>query len=209
MITGGLGGLGLKVAEWLAKQGAKHLVLAGRRISQKIEIPNATVETVAIDISQKPAVDALMQKFGTEWPELKGIIHAAGVIDDGNYLSSQDWSQFEKVFAPKIQGSWNLHEASLTKPLDFFVLFSSVASSIRISGSNQLCFSQCLYGCSGLLPSGKGLPALAISWGPWAEVGMAAKLTERHRAGGFTALNLMKGLKLLNWRLHKPILMCL
>ena len=54
LITGGLGGLGLKVAEWLAKQGAKHLVLAGRRASQKIEIPNATVETAALDISQKP-----------------------------------------------------------------------------------------------------------------------------------------------------------
>ncbi len=84
LITGGLGGLGLKVAEWLALlQGAKHLVLAGRNASQNIEIPNATIEAVAIDISQKPAVEALMHKFGKNWPELKGIIHAAGVIDDG------------------------------------------------------------------------------------------------------------------------------
>ena len=86
LITGGLGGLGLKVAEWLVKQGAKHLVLVSRRIPKKSKFPHATVETVAVDISQKPAVDALMQKFGSEWPELKGIIHAAGILDDGNFI---------------------------------------------------------------------------------------------------------------------------
>ncbi len=133
LITGGLGGLGLKTAEWLVEQGAKHLVLAGRKASKKIEIPNATIETVAVDISQKPEVDALMQKFGKEWPELKGIIHAAGVIDDG-VLPSQDWDKFQRVFAPKVQGSWNLHESSLEKPLDFFILFSSVTSSLGSQG---------------------------------------------------------------------------
>ncbi len=103
LITGGLGGLGRKVAEWLAQQGAKHLVLAGRNVSQQIQIPDTTVETVALDVSQRQAVESLMQKFGNEWPPLKGIIHAAGLIDDGA-IASQDWSRFEKVFAPKVQG---------------------------------------------------------------------------------------------------------
>ncbi len=67
-----------------------------------------------------------MKKFGNEWPELKGIVHAAGVLDDAPLLS-QDWEKFEKVFAPKVAGSWNLHEASQGKPLDFFILFSSIA----------------------------------------------------------------------------------
>ncbi len=194
LITGGLGGLGLKVAEWLAKQGAKHLVLAGRRISQTIEIPNTTVETVAIDISQKPAVDALMQKFGREWPELKGIIHAAGIIDDG-ILASQDWSRFAKVFAPKVKGSWNLHEASLTKPLDFFVLFSSIASSLGSPGQINYASANAYMDALAYFRQEKGLPSLAISWGPWAEVGLAAKLTERHRAGGFTAFKPDEGIR--------------
>ena len=128
LITGGFGALGLEVAKWFAKQGANHLVLVGRKPSQ-IDIPPVKIETVAVDISQRPAVDDLIQRFGKEWPELKGIIHAAGVLDDG-VISSQRWSRFEKVFAPKVQGSWNLHEASLNKPLDFFVLFSSIASSL-------------------------------------------------------------------------------
>ncbi len=196
LITGGLGGLGLKVAEWLAKQGAKHLVLAGRRASQKIEIPYATVETVVLDISQKPDVDALLQKFGNEWPELKGIIHAAGVVDDG-ILSSQNWSKFEKVFAPKIQGSWNLHEASLTKPLDFFVLFSSTASTLGSPGQINYASANAYMDALAAFRDDKGLPALAISWGPWAEVGLAAKLTERHRAGGFTAFKPEEGIKAL------------
>ena len=132
LITGGLGGLGLEVARWLVKQGAKHLVLASRRLSQ-IEIPDVKIETVAIDISKKEDVQALMQKFGVEWPELKGIIHAAGIIEDGTLLT-QNWDMFEKVFAPKVKGSWNLHEASLNKSLDFFILFSSVASLIGSPG---------------------------------------------------------------------------
>ncbi len=194
LITGGFGGLGLKVAEWLVKQGAKHLVLVGRRTPQKIEIPNAAVKIVAMDISQRPAVDALMLKFGSEWPELKGIIHAAGVLDDG-IIASQDWSRFEKVFEPKIQGSWNLHEASLTKPLDFYVLFSSIASSMGSPGQINYASANAYMDALAYFRQEKGLPALTISWGPWAEVGLAAKLTELHRAIGFTAFKPDEGIK--------------
>ncbi len=194
LITGGLGGLGKKVAEWLAKQGAKHLVLVGRNPSQKIEIPEVTVETATVDISQKPDVIALMQKFGNQWPELKGIIHAAGIIDDA-ILANQEWSRFEKVFAPKIQGSWNLHEASLTKPLDFFVLFSSLASSIGAPGQINYASANSYMDALAYFRHQQGLPALAISWGPWAEVGLAAKLTERHRASGLIAFKPNEGIK--------------
>ncbi len=195
LITGGFGGLGFKVAEWLAKQGATHLVLAGRTTKQ-IDIPNATVVTVAIDISQKAAVEALMQRFGTKWPELKGIIHAAGVIDDG-VLNTQDWSRFEKVFAPKVQGSWNLHEASLAKPLDFFVLFSSVASSLGSPAQINYASANAYMDALAFFRQEKRLPALAISWGPWSEIGMAANLTERHRAGGLIAFKPDEGIKAL------------
>ncbi len=196
LITGGLGGLGRKAAEWLVEKGAKHLVLVSRKISQNIEIPNAIIEKVAVDISERSAVDALMQKFGSEWPELKGIIHAAGIIDDGT-LSSQDWSKFENVFAPKVLGSWNLHKASLSKPLDFFVLFSSVASSIGSPGQINYSSANAYMDALAYFRKEKGLPALTISWGPWAEIGMAAHLSERHRAGGFIAFKPDVGIKAL------------
>ncbi len=139
-------------------------------------------------------MDALLRKFGKDWPELKGVIHAAGVIDDG-ILSSQDWNKFEKVFAPKVQGSWNLHEASLNKHLDFFVLFSSIASSIGSPG--QINYSSANAYMDGLayFRQEKGLPALSINWGPWAEIGLAANLTERHSTGGFYAFKPDEGIK--------------
>ncbi len=188
LITGGLGGLGRKVAQWMALQGAKHLVLIGRKASEKIEIPNATVETVAIDISQKAEVDKLLQKFGKEWPELKGIIHAAGVLDDATLLS-QDWTKFEKVFAPKVQGTLNLHSASLDKPLNFFILFSSITSTLGGSGQSNYAAANAFLDCFASYRDQQNLPALSINWGPWAEVGLAAELVHVHEMKGWNAMN--------------------
>ncbi len=204
LITGGLGGLGLKVSEWLVKHGAKHLVLAGRNISKTVEIPNATIEKIAVDISKKESVESLMKKFGNEWPELKGIVHAAGVLDDAPLLS-QDWEKFEKVFAPKVAGSWNLHEASQGKPLDFFILFSSIASVLGSRGQSNYAAANSYLEALATLRSEKGLPALAISWGPWAEVGMAAKLTERHSSAGFIPFKPEEGLKILEQALNQSL----
>ena len=194
LITGGFGGLGFEVAKWLVTQGAKHLVLVGRNISQKNDIPNAIIEKAFLDVSQKQAVETLMKKFGKEWPELKGIIHAAGVLDDG-MISSQNWNRFEKVFAPKVQGSWNLHEASLNKPLDFFVLFSSIASSLGSPGQINYSSANAYMDALAYFRQEMRLPALTINWGPWAEVGLAAQLIERHRTGGLIAFKPEEGLK--------------
>ncbi len=196
LITGGLGGLGLKVAEWLVKQGAQHLVLAGRNISKPIDIPNVKIETAAVDISKKAAVDGMIQKFGKEWPELKGIIHAAGIIEDA-LLSSQDWSKFERVFAPKVQGSWNLHESSLNKSLDFFVLFSSVASSLGSPGQINYSSANAYMDALAYFRRENGLPALTVSWGPWSEVGMALDNLEYQRQKGFVPISPEGGINAL------------
>ncbi len=192
LITGGLGGLGIKVAEWLVKNGAKHLVLAGRDISKTIEFPNATIEKIAIDTSQKESVETMMKRFGSEWPELKGIIHAAGVLDDAP-IQSQDWEKFEKVFAPKVDGSWNLHETSLGKPLDFFILFSSIASALGSPGQSNYAAANSYMEALANLRKENGLPALAISWGPWAEVGMAANSQNAIARQAISRLNLKMG----------------
>ncbi len=174
LITGGLGGLGLKVAEWLVSQGAKHLVLVGRKAPQKANLEildqmrkqGVQLAIEQLDISNKQAVLALMQKFGKDWPELKGIIHAAGVLEDATLLS-QDWTHFEHVMAPKVNGAWNLHLASLSKPLDFFVLFSSAASVLGSPGQINYASANAFLDGLAHLRQKKGLPGLAISWGPW------------------------------------------
>ena len=74
--------------------------------------------------------------FGTSLPPLRGVIHAAGVLDDG-MLGQQDWSRFAKVMAPKVEGSWNLHMLTRDLPLDFFVVFSSSASLLGSPGQGN------------------------------------------------------------------------
>ena len=114
-----------------------------------------------------------MQKFGRSWPELKGIVHAAGMIEDAALLA-QEWSSFERVFAPKMQGGWNLHQASLGKPLDFFVLFSSLASVIGSPGqSNYAAANAFLDGLASfrkskglLLSPSAGAPGQKLGWQP-------------------------------------------
>ena len=206
LITGGLGGLGLKLAEWLIDQGAQHLVLLGRKsptedtlekINQlKLKKEGIQIEIVQADIANEAATTDLMQKFGHSWPELKGIIHSAGILEDGLFLT-QDWPKFERVFASKVNGGWNLHTASLSKELDFFVLFSSIASVLGSSGQSNYSAANAFLDGLAYYRQQLGLPALSINWGPWAEVGLAAQMTDRHRGSGWTPIKVEQGMRAL------------
>lgn len=137
-----------------------------------------------------------MDKFGKNWPQLKGIIHAAGILEDATLLS-QDRPKFERVLAPKVQGSWNLHTASLSKSLDFFVLYSSIAATLGAPGQSNYAAANAFLDGLAHYRHQQGLPALAIAWGAWAEVGMAAKLTERPSTSGVLPFKPELGIKAL------------
>jgi len=198
LITGGLGGLGLLFAEFLANKGARHLVLVGRSAPQanakealeRLKKQGVQIEIVQLDIADKAAVDRLMQ---TVTPPLKGILHAAGVLEDA-VLVSQDEAHFEKVFAPKVFGTWNLHESSAKLPLDFFVLFSSISSVLGIPGQSNYAAANSFLNAFAEYRHQLGLPALSIAWGPWAEVGMAAHLTQQQQARGYLPIKPAEGL---------------
>ena len=113
-------------------------------------------------------------------PPLRGIVHAAGVLDDGP-LVQQEWDRFAEVMAPKVQGAWELHAATEDLPLDFFVLFSSVASLLGSAGQGNYAAANAFLDGLAHYRRAQGLQALSINWGPWAEVGMAAALEERTR----------------------------
>jgi len=136
LITGGPGALGLTVARWLVERGARHLVLTSRSGAssaesrekiKELEDAGAKVLLVQADVSQQDQVAGLLAEIEQSMPPLRGVIHAAGVVDDG-LLLHQDWQQFCGVMAAKVQGAWNLHVLTRGTSLDFFVLFSSVAS---------------------------------------------------------------------------------
>nr|CAD19086.1 StiB protein [Stigmatella aurantiaca Sg a15] len=181
LLTGGLGGLGLRVARWMVEQGARHLVLVGRRGASEaqqaaideMERAGARVLVAQGDISQKDVLAGLLEKARQSMPPLRGVIHAAGVLDDG-VLIRQDWQRFERVMAPKIEGAWNLHELTREVELDFFILFSSMASALGSRGQGNYAAANAFLDALARLRRSQGLPAVSIQWGPWAEVGMAA-----------------------------------
>lgn len=187
LVTGGLGALGQQVARWLAQQGAKHIVLTGRRVPTEapilteLEQQGVEVQVVAADISQRVAVVDLMQQIKATLPPLRGIFHVAGVLDDG-MVAGQTWEQFERVMAPKVMGTWWLHEQTQDQDLDCFVYFSSVAAVVGSPGQANYAAANAFMDALAAYRQGLGLPGLSINWGPWSQSGMAAALQSRDQA---------------------------
>lgn len=186
LVTGGLGGLGLEFARFLVERGARHLVLVGRRGArpeaasrlQALEEAGAEVLVARADVSQRDEVEALLTQVRREMPPLRGVFHAAGLLDDAPLLQL-DGERLRKVFAPKVDGAWNLHVLTLTDPLDCFVLFSSVATLLGIQGQGNYAAANAFLDALARRRRDWGLPATSIAWGPWAEVGLAAAQENR------------------------------
>jgi NAD(P)-dependent dehydrogenase (short-subunit alcohol dehydrogenase family) len=187
LITGGLGALGLHVAKFLIARGARWLALLGRRgpdagLStqlRELELLGAQVKTFQADIADAGALRAALESIERTMPPLAGVVHAAGVIDDG-LLLNQTSERFLQVCAPKVQGTWNLHEATAKRPLDFFMLFSSVAAVLGSPGQSTYAAANAFLDAMGSVRRNAGLPALVVNWGAWSGAGMAG----RTRAGG-------------------------
>jgi acyl transferase domain-containing protein len=183
VITGGVGALGLRVTEWMAGRGARHIVLTGRgepspdsrtRI-QKIRRSGAQIVIERADAASPEQMSALFEKLAATLPPVRGLVHAAGVLDDG-ILLRQDWHCFRRVLAPKVAGAWNLHCCTQGQALDFFVLFSSGASLLGPPGQGNYAAANAFLDALAHYRRARGLPALSINWGPWRESGMAARL---------------------------------
>ncbi|AGY58075.1 type I polyketide synthase [Gloeobacter kilaueensis] len=188
LITGGLGALGLQVARYLVERGARHLVLVGRNppsvtaqtVLDELTASGATVSPVQADVSIAGEVEQLLAEIRQEHPPIVGILHAAGVLDDG-VIDKLDWSRFERVLAAKAAGAWHLHRLTQGDPLELFVLFSSIASLLGSPGQANYAAANAFLDGLAQHRLSQALPALSINWGPWAEVGMAARLdAQRH-----------------------------
>jgi acyl transferase domain-containing protein/NADP-dependent 3-hydroxy acid dehydrogenase YdfG/acyl carrier protein len=211
VITGGQGALAQKLIAWYAEKGAKHLVLLSRRpatqetqnLIQEYQQKNISIECVEADVADGSSLAALFSEFGQTRPPLKGLVHAAGVLDDGLILN-QTWERFALVYEPKVTGTWNLHELSLDHDLDHFVLFSSMASVMGTPGQSNYAAANAFLDGFCQYRSQQNLPILTINWGPWADVGMAKNTATR--AEGLTKLTPEKGISLFNhlMELHCP-----
>lgn len=199
LITGGLGGLGLTFCEWLVERGARHLVLVGRRATNNLSMPprlqalrdrGVAVVLAQADVGQAGEVDSLVERFGQEWPSLRGVIHAAGTLDD-RPLSDLDDAAWVGVMRGKCLGAMFLDQATRGYPLEFFMLFSSIASVLGSAGQANYAAANALLDAVAQQRRQAGETTLLIHWGPWAEIGMAssAALVRQLRQLGLTPMS--------------------
>jgi len=188
LIAGGLGALGLGLAKWMASQGARHLALTSRsglteRTRERVrELENMGVRVLALaaDAASEADMARVFADVAGSLPPLRGIVHAAGVLDDG-ILLQQSWERFERVMAPKVKGAWNLHRLSDGLELDFFVLFSSTAALLGSPGQGNYAAANAYLDALAAYRRACGQPGLSINWAPWADLGMAASLGNAFR----------------------------
>ena len=182
LITGGLGGLGLLVARWLVENGARSLVLVGRsKISEdaqqkieEIEQNQAIVKVAYADVTKAAEITRIIADVKSSLPPLKGVIHLAGVLDNGA-LRLQTSEKFARVLSPKVEGAWNLHQATRHETLDFFVLFSSIASLLGSPGQANHSAANAFLDTLIHYRRAQGLTGLSIHWGAISDIGAAAQ----------------------------------
>jgi natural product biosynthesis luciferase-like monooxygenase protein len=209
LITGGLGGLGIEVARWMAGLGARNLALVARsepgadaaRAVEQLIRGGARVQVFGADVSKLDELSGVISAVEATLPPLKGVLHLAGVLDD-LMLSRQTWQRFRTAGLAKVEGAWNLHQLTLSAPLDFFVLFSSMASLVSAPGQGSYAAANVFLDALAHYRRSLGRPALSVNWGPWSEVGHAATVYGREAharlAGmGIDSIAPQTGLRLL------------
>lgn len=175
LISGGASGFGLEIARWMLKRGARHFVLLSRSgcktdedraAVEAMRAQGAEVVLAQADVADAAAVRKLIARIQEELPPLAGVVHGAAVMDDAS-LSAMNMARFEKVFAPKAQGAWNLHEETVRADadLDFFLMLSSISSALGFYGQVNYAAANYFQDALAHLRRQQGLPATAINLG--------------------------------------------
>lgn len=201
LITGGLGGLGLVVADWLVDQGATSLLLLGRRglpdtatndgdgdearrrlaAVRAIEERGVRVEVAAVDIGDPVALAGAVDRCGSELPPLRGVIHAAAALGD-RALVDLDLDSLAAMLHPKVAGTWALDAATAGAPLDFAVSFSSTTALLGSAGLGHYAAANAVLDAHANATQASGRPWTSVNWGTW-EVMRVATDEERATLG--------------------------
>jgi acyl transferase domain-containing protein/thioesterase domain-containing protein/acyl carrier protein len=175
LITGGTGGLGAAVARHLAgEHGVRRLLLTSRRgpaaegaaelVAELAEL-GCEAEVAACDVADRAQLAALLNATS-----LSGVVHAAGVLDDGT-IATLDAQRLHRVMAPKVDGALHLHELTAEHELSFFVLFSSAAAVLGAPGQGNYAAANAFLDGLAHHRRAQGRPAISIAWGPWRQAG--------------------------------------
>ncbi|WP_327682127.1 SDR family NAD(P)-dependent oxidoreductase [Kitasatospora sp. NBC_00458] len=211
LVTGATGTLGALVARHLvAGHGVRRLVLASRsgadapgaaELVAELTGAGASVTVEACDVADRDALAALLARIPAQAP-LTGIVHAAGVLDDG-VIESLTPERFDTVLRPKLDAAWHLHELTEHLDLSAFVLFSSAAGTFGAAGQGNYATANAFLDALAQHRRAKGLSAVSLAWGFWAELsGLTGQLNEtdlrRMNRGGLRGLTAQEGLDLFD-----------
>jgi amino acid adenylation domain-containing protein/non-ribosomal peptide synthase protein (TIGR01720 family) len=199
LITGGMGGIGLEVARFLAAKDRVILALINRsrtpdrkswgeilaknedpklcnkiRAIQAIESTGSEVFIYSADISKMKEVTSIVAELRSKFGKINGVIHCAGMAGD-NVIVKKDLESFKEVISPKVQGTWVLDKVTENEALDFFVVFSSVATIFGAPGQGDYTAANCYLDSYAQYQSMQGKRWLAIDWVAWKETGMAVE----------------------------------
>lgn len=180
IITGGLGTLGLVYAEYIISKGAKYLALVGRREPNEKAMQRLTewrnkginVLSYQADICNERDTENLMSEIRNSMPQIKGIIHAAGTLDD-KMIMDQSWETFKNVLIPKTVGTYNIHNSLKNDELDFFIMLSSITSIVGNLGQSNYSAANYFLNAFSHYRELNNLSGSTVCWGPWSGGGMA------------------------------------
>ncbi|MFD7845655.1 type I polyketide synthase [Nocardia sp. NPDC059764] len=182
IISGGLGGLGLSVARWLAERGAGRVVLNGRSApsaaaeARLLQFEGGTEVVIELgDISSPEVADRLVTAAEKDGKRLRGVVHAAGVLDDAIF-TALDSESLARVWAPKAAGAVALHNATAGRDLDWWVAFSSMAAMLGSPGQAAYAGANAWLDAFAQWRRAQGAPASVLNWGQWSGVGLATSV---------------------------------
>lgn len=206
VISGALGGIGFEMIQWLVKSGARHLALLVRRepsAAQELILGQLRQQGIGIicyhcDLVDAAQIASVLSRINQNQQRVCGVFHLAGVLDD-KFIQQQDAHSYSKVFAPKVQATYNLDLATRNSDVQCFVCFSSIAAAFGTPGQGNYAAANAYMDALMRARQQEGYVGLSINWGPWANVGMAAALAQDNNenkmaAVGMNAFDVYQGL---------------
>ncbi|MCE9514720.1 MAG: type I polyketide synthase [Mycobacterium sp.] len=186
IVTGGVGGLGLFLAAAMASAGCGRIILTSRsepnpqsqKTIDRLRANGADVVVECGNIAEQGTAARLVSAATATGLPLRGVLHAAAVVDDATLSNITD-DLIDRDWAPKVHGACHLHNASVGQPLDWFCSFSSVAALFGSPGQGAYAAANSWLDAFTSWRRAQGLPANAIAWGAWDQIGRGAGLAHR------------------------------
>lgn len=186
LIIGGAGGLGAEFAHWLQKKGATEIVFISRNavksqaaqdIKKELQDHYCSVNCFNADVGDRKQLKSVLQHINASFPPIKGIIHAAMIIQDAT-IANIDRATHMAVTRPKRLGLWNLHELTLNYKIDFFLMLSSVSTILGSPGQASYAGANSFVDALAHYRRGIGLSALSVNLGSIADIGYVSRNKE-------------------------------